>query len=103
MQEDVFSYPVEPALHADGSGRMNVSWHLNFAHSHLFVAYSGSLFAQDEMQVAEHPALGSLAEVLNGRRPSRAEERPLTKDDKGPSPILIRGVERRVAVKTDSN
>jgi hypothetical protein len=42
-------------------------WHVNFADPHLFVAYSSSLFAQDEMQVAEHPALGALKETLNAK------------------------------------
>ena len=44
-----------------------VEWHVNFADPHLFVAYGSRLFAQDEMQVAEHPALGSLKEALDAR------------------------------------
>lgn len=43
-----------------------MEWHLNFAHTVLFVAYGGPLFAQDEMQVAEHPSLGSVREWLTG-------------------------------------
>jgi hypothetical protein len=35
-----------------------VEWHVDFADPHLFVAYGSDLFAQDELQVAEHPALG---------------------------------------------
>ncbi len=50
-----------------------LEWHVNFADPVLFVAYGSSLFAQDEMQVAEHPALGSLKEALDAgtfvRRP----------------------------------
>ena len=38
-------------------------WYPNFAHSCLFVAYSGALLAQDELQVMEHPILGSLRSV----------------------------------------
>ena len=30
-------------------------WHLNFAHNDLFAFWAGSLLAQDEMQVLEHP------------------------------------------------
>jgi hypothetical protein len=41
-----------------------MEWYLNFAHYNLFCAYGGSLFAQDEMQVAEHPPLCSLREAL---------------------------------------
>ncbi len=39
-------------------------WWVNFADPHLFVAYGSSLFAQDEIQVAEHPSLGHLREAL---------------------------------------
>ena len=41
-----------------------VEWHVNFADPHLFVAYAGGLFAQDEMQVAEHPGLAALKQAL---------------------------------------
>jgi hypothetical protein len=51
--------------------RPAVEWHVNFADPKLFYAYSSALFAQDEMQVAEHPVLGSLrADVgRSGDRP----------------------------------
>jgi hypothetical protein len=52
----IFDYPPpEPGA---------VAWHLNFADAHLFCAYGTGLFAQDEMQVAEHPILASLREAL---------------------------------------
>ena len=41
-----------------------MDWYLNFAHYDLFCAYGGALFAQDEMQVVEHPALASLRHAL---------------------------------------
>src|SRR5690348_1921550 len=41
-----------------------IEWHVNFADPRLFVAYGSGLFAQDEMQVAEHPLLGSVREAL---------------------------------------
>jgi hypothetical protein len=72
-----------------------VEWHVNFADPHLFVAYGGSLFAQDEMQVAEHPALGALKEVLTA-----ADVRSTTLDHNGPTPILVTGAERRVSIET---
>lgn len=59
-REDVFTYDPPPA------GPPAVDWHLNFAASDLFCAYGSRLLAQDEMQVAEHPVLGSL------RRPMAA-------------------------------
>lgn len=75
-----------------------VEWHVNFADPNLFVAYGGGLFAQDEMQVAEHPALGALKEALVARKwPAR------TVEDRKPTPVLVRGVERRCHVATDVN
>lgn len=43
---------------------VGVEWHVNFADPNLFYAYGSALFAQDEIQVAEHPVLGSLREAL---------------------------------------
>ena len=72
-----------------------LEWHVNFADPHLFVAYSSSLFAQDEMQVVEHPALGALKEAL------LASGLPVVTVEQGaPTPVLVRGVERRCRVET---
>ena len=73
-------------------------WHVNFADPRLFVAYSSSLLAQDEMQVAEHPALGALCEALQDR-----ESRPRTMQGDAPTPILITGAERHCRIDTDPN
>ncbi|KYC42450.1 hypothetical protein WA1_21025 [Scytonema hofmannii PCC 7110] len=75
-----------------------VEWYLNFAHLDLFCAYSSPLFAQDEMQVAEHPALGSVREALLDEGIE-----PVTVEAGEPTPILIRGVERRCAIATNAN
>jgi Poly (ADP-ribose) glycohydrolase (PARG) len=75
-----------------------VEWYLNFAHCDIFCAYGGPLFAQDEMQVAEHPALGSLREALLDKGIT-----PLTVENGQPTPVLIRGAERRCAIATDPN
>jgi len=75
-----------------------VEWHVNFADPHLFVAYGSSLFAQDEMQAAEHPALGALRESLEA-----TGARSTTLDRDGPTPVLVTGVERRVSIATDPN
>jgi len=73
-------------------------WHVNFADQQLFVAYGSGLFAQDEMQVAEHPALGALKEALEARAfPT------VTVEDGQPTPVLVMGVERRCRVATDRN
>ena len=86
-------FGYEPSPHPD-----QVEWYLNFAHQDLFCAYHSSLFAQDEMQVAEHPALGSVREALLARGIST-----FTVEKNEPTPILIRGVERRCAIATDPN
>jgi Poly (ADP-ribose) glycohydrolase (PARG) len=75
-----------------------VEWYLNFAHFDLFCAYGDRLFAQDEIQVAEHPALASLRESLLS-----SNIKPLTVENGVPTPILIRGVERRCSIATDPN
>ena len=91
LREDVYDYA--PALGGDA-----MEWHVNFADPHLFVAYSGSLFAQDEMQVAEHPVLGALKEALAARGGSA-----LTVERGEPTPILVAGAERRCRVHTDAD
>jgi hypothetical protein len=87
-REGFFDYPVSE------SGEL--IWHLNFADPHLFGYYGGPLFAQDEMQVTEHPALASLREALTARG-----ARALTVDRGGPTPVLVAGVERRCRVATN--
>jgi hypothetical protein len=84
-------YDYRPLLDS-GAG---VEWHVNFADPNLFYAYGSSFFAQDEIQVAEHPILGSLREALV------AEGRPVTTIANGrPTPVLVMGAERRIRIKT---
>lgn len=90
LREGFFGY--ESSSSDDGT----VEWYLNFAARDLFYAYPGSLFAQDEMQVAEHPALASLREALCEMGIPR-----WTVDKGRPSPILATGVERRCRVALD--
>lgn len=91
-REDVYDYAPTPV-----SGPA-LEWHVNFADPLLFVAYGSGLLAQDEMQVAEHPALGSLREAL-----LKTGHKALTAEDGKPTPVLVRGVERRVLIATDAN
>jgi hypothetical protein len=91
-REDYFGYEPPPG------GRPVVEWYLNFANDDLFAAYGGPLFAQDEMQVAEHPTLGSLREAL-----LQSGIAPLSVENGEPTPALIMGVERRCRVATDPN
>ncbi len=93
MREDVFDYE---APHPDAE--RSVEWHVNFADPRLFVAYAGPLLAQDEMQVVEHPALASLLESL------KAKKEPAATEEEGvPTPVLVRGVERRCALSTNAD
>jgi hypothetical protein len=88
---DYFGY--EPCV-----DRTQIEWYLNFAHSDVFCAYGGRLLAQDELQVAEHPALASLREALLAQGIL-----PFTVFGGKPTPILVRGVERRVRIEIDPN
>lgn len=76
----------------------SLEWHVNFADPHLFTAYGSSLFAQDEMQVAEHPILGSLREAILSRGLPA-----LTVENGSPTPLVIAGAERLCMVKTGAN
>jgi hypothetical protein len=84
---------------ADPSGGDELTWHLNFADQRLFGYHGGPLLAQDELQVAEHPALGSLRDAMEDSDvPHMA---PLTTEDGRRTPVLIRGVERRCRIATE--
>lgn len=73
-----------------------IAWHVNFAAGDLFAYYADRCFAQDEIQVFEHPALGAVREAL------LATGRSTRVTDNGAStPFLIRGAERRLAVQTE--
>lgn len=91
--------PTEVLLmtgHYDYAGAQAGVWHVNFADPRLFAAYGSGLLAQDEIQAAEHPALGSIREAL------LAEQQPaLTMEDGAPTPVLVAGVERRCTIETE--
>ena len=92
VRPDVFKY-------AQQKDPKIVDWHLNFADPDLFVAYGSELLAQDEIQVAEHPILGSIREMLISKK-YYAE----TLDDDGcPTPITITGAQRRCVINTQPN
>jgi hypothetical protein len=84
-------YDYQPA--ADPQAMLE--WHVNFADPNLFYGYSSGLFAQDEMQVAEHPLLASVRQALLDRR---LEVR--ANGHNGAAPVLVRNVERRLSIAT---
>ena len=89
-REDVYDYAL--VLVAEAA----VEWHVNFADPHLFFAYGSGLFAQDEIQAAEHPSLGTLREALAASGASA-----LTAEGGRPTPVLVMGAKRRCRVATD--
>jgi hypothetical protein len=90
-EDGFFSYAPSPdAAHV---------WHVNFANQYLFCAYGAAAFAQDEIQVAEHPVLGSVLEALTAER--RDGLPPLTREGGRPTPVLIKGAERWCAIDTE--
>jgi hypothetical protein len=88
--EGVFKYEISDTDWKD--------WHMNFAHEELFACYGSSLFAQDEMQVAEHQILASLRECLIDKNIIR-----LTEDSGVATPILIQNVERCCSIDIAPN
>ena len=65
---DAFSSVVEERFGYQASSAQIKHWHPNFADRKLFGFYGGNLLAQDELQVLEHPILGSLREALVERK-----------------------------------
>lgn len=72
-----------------------MQWHLNFAHHDLFCAYGDAMFAQDEIQVAEHPILACVREALSV---PGAPMLPRTCEHGAPTPVLITGASRRLSI-----
>jgi hypothetical protein len=92
--------PTAPAASAAPAAALapTVEWHVNFADPELFGYYGHAAMAQDELQVAEHPALAGLRQALlsEGRTAKTVEQGR-------PTPVLVAGVERRVHLLTDRN
>jgi hypothetical protein len=75
-----------------------VAWHVNFANADLFCSYGGPFFAQDEVQVAEHPVLASLRLwLLSLQEPALA---PTVREGIVATPVLIQNVTRRSRIDT---
>ena len=79
-------------------------WYLNFADRNLFGYYQGALFAQDEMQIVEHPILGSIRHWLEEKSIIDNRFLPNSQNSEGnATPYLLQNIERRVFVSTDEN
>jgi hypothetical protein len=79
----------------DSDTDSKMHWHLNFANFDLFSAYAGTLLAQDEMQVLEHPDLARVRHALQAEGLST-----LVTDRDGPTPFTLTAVPRRGAIET---
>lgn len=81
---DSFSSVVNVPFKYPDSSQTVHHWHPNFADKHLFGYYGGNLLAQDELQVLEHPILGSIREAIVNRKHFNLPEgvRALTVDPK---------------------
>ena len=82
----------------DGS----MHWHLNFADPHLFGYAEGELFAQDELQCTEHPALVSVGYALEKGVPGQPELQRIARDGRGATPVLLEQVPRRCAIDSSA-
>ena len=71
-------------------------WWANFAAGDLFEFYADRCFAQDEVQVFEHPVLASVREAMIA-----AGDSTRVTDWGNPTPILIRNAERRIRFHTE--
>lgn len=91
LRTEVVSVPDKYSYPPAAKGHME--WHVNFADPELFGFYGGPLFAQDEIQVMEHPALAALREALIA-----AGEAARTVESGRPTPVLVQGVPRMCAV-----
>lgn len=74
-------------------------WFMNFAHHNLFNGYGHFMFAQDEIQVAEHPVLASFREMMLTRTDGL---RPATVEHGTPTPVLFRNAQRVARIDTRS-
>ncbi len=91
--------PATPATPAAPAGPApTVEWHVNFADPELFGYYGSAAMAQDELQVAEHPALAGLRQALLSEG-----HMARTVEQGRPTPVLVAGVERRIHLLTDRN
>jgi Poly (ADP-ribose) glycohydrolase (PARG) len=77
-------------------------WHVNFAGNRLFSVGKGTLFNEDEVRALEHPCLASIAMAINDAKNHGVKGlSTLTHEPQvGPTPILIKGAQRRCEVNT---
>ena len=109
-EENVFEYnDNQSSDHESSESKSNddiksIAWYLNFAHSNLFIAYRGALLAQDELQVLEHPFLGSIREcMVNKGKGSKENIAFLSRITAYSTPCLFTNVPRQCIIDTMSD
>jgi hypothetical protein len=97
IDQEFGNYKYLPKLEKDKT----THWHVNFSDPYLFGFAAGPAFAQDEIQVAEHPALVSVGTAIEKK--DHGAERLLRSTVEGSlaSPILLEGVPRFCAIETE--
>lgn len=78
-------------------------WHMNFADPYLFGYGEGSLLAQDELQIVEHPILASLARAIeHGKHGVSGLKRETQRPTQVlcATPVLVQGAPRRCHLNT---
>ena len=80
-----------------------MEWHLNFADRDAFATWRTALFAQDEIQVAEHPVLAALYLAAREQDISMRTVEETRDYSNRPTPVLVSGVERRIEVETTAS
>ena len=90
------NYEYLPNLEKDKT----THWHVNFSDPYLFGFATGPAFAQDEVQVAEHPILVSVGTAIEkGDNGAKRLLRSTVEGDLA-TPILLEGVPRFCAIDT---
>ena len=93
---DIYQYPA--------STPDTIHWHVNFANLHLIWFYASQWLPQDELQMAEMPALAHLREALVTLSADEAAFTPKNRDDDNtPTPFTVSGVQRMVEIHTEAD
>ncbi len=91
------NYKYLPKLEKDKT----IHWHVNFADPCLFGFAAGAAFAQDEIQVAEHPVLVSVGTAIDkGDHGSKRLIRSTVEGVRA-TPVLLEDVPRFCAIDTE--
>lgn len=83
----------------------DVDWHVDFADADTFYGYSGSLFAQEEIMVAEHPELHAIREYLISASKISEIHYPTCMDQRlqVATPILVKGAQRCLSINASAD